>query len=69
MEYFEGQANQPLNEGPVVADLPANEGPVVADQSPNEGPVTDQLSEHDTYSETRVQTTHLLRLMRLQLNL
>ena len=50
-----------------VAHQSLNEGRVVADQSLNEGPVADQLSEHDTYSKTRVQTTHLLRLMRLQL--
>ena len=30
-------------------------------------PVADQLSEHDIYSKTRFQTTHLLKLMRLQL--
>ena len=47
-------ADQPLYEGPVVADQSLNEGPVVDDQSLDEGPVADQLSEHDTYSETRV---------------
>ena len=61
-------AHQSLNEGPIVAHQSLNEGPLVAHQSLNEGPVADQLSQHDTYSETRVQTTHLLRLMRRPLN-
>ena len=60
-------AYKSLNDVPVVADQSLNEGAVLADQSLNEGPVADQLhvSEHDTYSETRVQTTHLLVFMRL----
>ena len=36
---FEGQADQPLNEGPAITDQPLNEGPVIADQPLYEGPV------------------------------
>ena len=65
ISYSEVVVDQPLCEAPVVTDQPLNEGPVVAD---SERPVADQLSEHDTYSEIRVQTTHLVRLMMLQSN-
>ena len=61
-----GKTDQLLNEGPIVADQPLNEGQVVADQPLNEGPIADQLSEHDTYSEIRFQTTQLPRLMMFQ---